>query len=217
MTSFNDRFKELRNLLRSYEETGYTFDDAPDRPGAALAAFLRQAGRHPGRAAELAAEIDDLLSKGLFSEEIAEDVDLLPHIKPPIGASVEECLLLIRQHLVDFLEVPGRPAPVTPPQTAWEWKGRFPELSHFLSAYFHQDFDAEYASHREAVDDYLDGVSEGDLRIVIKEIQDFLDMNTDDISLRDASRTLGLCISPPKGVSLRRWLNDVREIIAHHK
>jgi hypothetical protein len=216
MTLINDRFKELRNLLRSYEETGYTFDDAPDRPGAALSAFFRQAARHPGQAAAVAAEIDDLLSKGLFSEEIAEDVDLLPHINPPSGATVEECLLLVRQHVAHFLEAPERPTLVTP-QTAWEWKGRFPELSHFLSAYFHQDFETEYASHREAVDDYLDGVSESDLRTVITEIQDFLDMNADDASLRAASGTLGLRISPPKGVSLRRWLNDVREIIAHRK
>ncbi|UYQ62616.1 contact-dependent growth inhibition system immunity protein [Streptomyces peucetius] len=216
MTSYSDRFKELRNLLRSYEETGYTFDDTPDHPGVALAAFLRQAARHPGRAAAAAAEIDDLLSRGLFSEEIADDVDLLPHIAPPVGSNVEACLLLVRQHLAHFLEGSEPPAPVAP-QTTWEWKERFPELAHFLSAYFHQDFDVEYASHREAVDDYLDGVSEDDLRTVAAEIQQFLVLNADDVSLRESSQTLGLRIGPPKGVSLRRWLNDVREIITHRK
>ncbi|ATW48620.1 contact-dependent growth inhibition system immunity protein [Streptomyces peucetius] len=203
MTPFPDRFQELRNLLRSYEVTGYAFDDSPDRPGAALAAYLRQAAYQPGRAAVAVAEIDDLLSKGLFNEEIADDIDLLPHINPLSGTSVESCLRLICEHLTRFLESPHLP-PRAGPETTWEWKERFPELSHLFGAYFHQDFASEYASHKEAMDDYLDGVSEQDLRKATTEIQQFLHLNKEDTSLRDAARTLGLRISPPAGVSLRR-------------
>ncbi|MEU3908209.1 hypothetical protein AB0F20_31090 [Streptomyces goshikiensis] len=103
MTPSNDRFRELRELLSSYEETGYVFDDTEKRRGVALSAYLRQAARDPARAAEAAAEIDDLIETGLFSDEIADDVDLLPHINPPRGETVESCLAVIGRHLRQFL------------------------------------------------------------------------------------------------------------------
>ncbi|BFO17218.1 hypothetical protein SHKM778_36060 [Streptomyces sp. KM77-8] len=48
------------------------------------------------------------------------------------------------------------------PQSRWEYRERFPELSQFLGGHFHQDFFDEYASYTEAVDDYLAGASETD-------------------------------------------------------
>ncbi|WP_405787595.1 hypothetical protein [Streptomyces sp. NBC_01367] len=139
MTPSNDRFRELRELLRSYTVTGYVFDDTEDRRGIALSAYLRQAALDPARAAEAAAEIDDLLETGLFSDEIADDVDLLPHIRPPRGGTVEGCLAVVGGHLRRFLAEPDSPSRL-PPQTAWEWRERFPELSHLMAAYFHQDW-----------------------------------------------------------------------------
>ncbi|MFE9845536.1 contact-dependent growth inhibition system immunity protein [Streptomyces goshikiensis] len=103
MAPSNDRFHELRELLHSSAVTGYAFDDTEDRRGVALSAYLRQAARDPARAAEAAAEIDDLIGTGLFSDEIADDVDLLPHINPPRGETVESCLAVIGGHLRQFL------------------------------------------------------------------------------------------------------------------
>ncbi|MEV7441465.1 contact-dependent growth inhibition system immunity protein [Streptomyces sp. NPDC091204] len=214
MTPSNDRFRELRQLLRSYEVTGYVFDDTENRSGAALSAYLRQAAIDPTRAAEAAAEIEDLLKTGLFSDEIADDVDLLPHIQPPHGKTVEGCLAVIGGHLRQFLAEPAAPSQ-TPPQTAWEWKERFPELSHLLGAYFHQDFSLEYSSHREALDDYTSDASEDDLRQLAGEIHEFLSLNESDQLLKKSAATLGLSILPPKGVRLRQWLADVREIVLH--
>lgn len=214
MTPSNDRFRELRQLLRSYEVTGYAFDDTEDRRGAALSAYLRQAALDPARAAEAAAEIDDLLKTGLFNDEIADDVDLLPHIRPPHGKTVESCLAVIGGHLRQFLAKPETPSQ-SPPQTAWEWKERFPELSHLLGAYFHQDFSLEYSSHREALDDYASDASESDLRQVAHEIDEFLTLNESDRLLKNSAATLGLSILPPQGVRLRQWLADVREIVLH--
>ncbi|MEU6054953.1 contact-dependent growth inhibition system immunity protein [Streptomyces xanthochromogenes] len=215
MTAPSDRFHELRSLLRSYEVVGYAFDDTEEQPGAALDAYLRQAVLHPARAARAAAEIDELLAVGLFSSEIADDVDLLPHINPPHGKSVESCLAVVRNHLVRFLTGPGTPSRIAP-QTSWEWKERFPELSHLLGAYFHQDFSHEYSSHKEALDDYISGVSPDDLRCVTQEIRDFLGLGESDQQLKEAAATLGLRVAPPRGVRLRQWLVDVQGIIAHH-
>ncbi|MFB7254966.1 contact-dependent growth inhibition system immunity protein [Streptomyces nojiriensis] len=214
MTPSNDRFRELRQLLRSYEVTGYAFDDTEDRRGVALSAYLRQAAIEPARAAEAAAEIDDLLETGLFNDEIADDVDLLPHIHPPHGRTVESCLAVIGGHLRKFLAEPEIPSQ-SPPQTAWEWRERFPGLRHLLGAYFHQDFSMEYSSHREALGDYVSDASESDLRQLAGEIQEFLILNESDKTLKESAMTLGLGILPPKGVRLRQWLADVREIVLH--
>ncbi|MFF3430699.1 contact-dependent growth inhibition system immunity protein [Streptomyces sp. NPDC002602] len=214
LTPSNDRFRELRRLLCSYEVTGYVFDDTEGRSGAALSAYLRQAAIDPACAAEAAAEIEDLLETGLFNDAIADDVDLLPHIRPPRGKTVEGCLAVIGGHLRQFLAEPVAPSQ-TSPQTAWEWKERFPELSHLLGAYFHQDFSLEYSSHQEALDDYMSDISESDLRQLADEIHEFLSLNASDQLLKKSAVTLGLSILPPKGVRLRQWLADVREIVLH--
>ncbi|MFJ3911463.1 contact-dependent growth inhibition system immunity protein [Streptomyces vinaceus] len=214
MTPSNDRFRELRDLLRSYAVTGYAFDDTEDRRGVALSAYLRQAAIEPARAAEAAVEIDDLLEVGLFNDEIADDVDLLPHIHPPHGKTVESCLAVIGGHLRQFLAEPETPSQ-SPPQTSWEWRERFPGLRHLLAAYFHQDFSLEYSSHREALDDYLSDDSESDLRQLAGEIREFMILNESDQVLKESAATLGLGVFPPKGVRLRQWLADVREIVLH--
>ncbi|MFI6005587.1 contact-dependent growth inhibition system immunity protein [Streptomyces sp. NPDC051366] len=194
--------------------TGYAFDDTEDRRGVALSAYLRQAALDPARAAEAAAEIDDLLETGLFSDEIADDVDLLPHINPPRGKTVESCLAVIGRHLRQFLAEPETPSQ-SPPQTAWEWRERFPELRHLLGAYFYQENSLEYSSHKEALDDYVSDTSEIDLRQVADEIREFLILNESDQLLKKSAATLGLGVLPPQGVRLRQWLADVREIIVH--
>ncbi|MFF4385386.1 contact-dependent growth inhibition system immunity protein [Streptomyces sp. NPDC001552] len=214
MTPSNDRFRELRELLRSYTVTGYAFDDTEDRRGVALSAYLRQAALDPARAAGAAAEIDDLLETGLFNDEIADDVDLLPHIRPPRGGSVEGCLAVVGGHLRRFLAEPDAPSRL-PPQTAWEWREQFPALSHLMAAYFHQDFSLEYSSHGEALDDYVSGAAESDLWQVAGEIEDFLILNESDQLLKKSAATLGLSILPPQGVRLRQWLTDVRGIVLH--
>lgn len=214
MTPSNDRFYELRHLLRSYTVTGYTFDDTEERCGVALSAYLRQAAIEPARAAGAVAEIEDLLGVGLFSEEIADDVDLLPHIHPPRGKTVEDCLAVIGGHLRQFLAEPVAPSR-TPPRTAWEWRERFPGLRHLLAAYFHQDFSLEYSSHGEALDDYVSDASDDDLRQLAGEIDEFLILNESNKMLEESAATLGLGVLPPKGVRLRQWLADVREIVLH--
>lgn len=214
MTPSNDRFRELRQLLRSYTVTGYAFDDTEDRRGVALSAYLRQAALDPARAAEAAAEIDDLLETGLFSDEIADDVDLLPHINPPRGKTVESCLAVIGRHLRQFLAEPETPSQ-SPPQTAWEWRERFPQLRHLLGAYFYQENSLEYSSDKEALDDYVSDTSDIDLRQVADEIREFLIFNESDQLLKKSAATLGLGVLPPEGVRLRQWLADIREIIVH--
>ncbi|MEU8567604.1 contact-dependent growth inhibition system immunity protein [Streptomyces pathocidini] len=203
-----ERFPALHELLDSYASDGYIFTDTADRPGPALQAYARLAHDSPDRLELVLREIDDLLRIGLFSEEIADDVDLLPHIEPPAGVTVEQCLRVIRDHLVrmgdgEFL------VQFTAPETSWEWRARFPELHQLLGAYFHQDFSLDYDSHQEALDDYLSGASTADIRQAADQIRAFLSLIGTDQELGRAAQTLGLEVYPPKGVPLRQWLTDI--------
>ncbi|MGW6788054.1 hypothetical protein [Streptomyces chartreusis] len=102
------RFYELSDLLEAYAYTGFTFTDTAGTPGPGLASYLRIAARDPARAATAVQQIDELLSVGLFSEEIADDVEsqldtattaLGLDLLPPQGTSLRQWLELIRRRI----------------------------------------------------------------------------------------------------------------------
>ncbi|MDN3262263.1 contact-dependent growth inhibition system immunity protein [Streptomyces sp. CSDS2] len=213
----DDRFQELRRLLQAYEQPGRGFDDTTEVPGTALSACLRVAAFAPEHAARAVREIQDLRTAGLFSEEIADDVDLLPRIRPPRGVGVEDCLRVIQAHLDHFLAAPPPPRPAFRPELPWEWRERFPALARFLGAYFYQDsLKLEYGSHAEAIGDYLPGEPAEDIGKAATEIGGLLTLNQSEDQLHEATTTLGLAEPPPTGVPLRQWLVDLQGLIGHH-
>ncbi|MFE1589832.1 contact-dependent growth inhibition system immunity protein [Streptomyces sp. NPDC058737] len=206
------RFYELSDLLESYTNVDFTFSDTAEVPGPALSAYLRIAARDPARAATAIRQIDDLLSVGLFSDEIADEVENLPHIRPPRGTTVEDCLRVVRGHLDRLLHEPSR-VPQATPQTSWEWNKRFPFLGQLLGAYFHQDFSYLYASREEALDEYVGESDPEDRARAAQEIGELLEMVSSDGELRAATSALGLDLLPPRGMSLRKWLESIRRRI----
>ncbi|MEV0784096.1 contact-dependent growth inhibition system immunity protein [Streptomyces sp. NPDC050423] len=210
------RFHEVQELLAAYAAHTYAFTDTSEAPGPALSAYLRIASADPQRAATAVHQLDDILRTGLFSPEIADEVELFPKIEPSSGRSVEDCLRIIREHLVRQLQSSAKESR-TLPQTAWECRERFPELNQFLGAYFHQDFSDEYTSYSEAVDDYLSGASEADLDQLLRDITELLTMATTGRDLKQTASNLGMDVSPPPGVGLRQWLNDVAEIVSRRQ
>ena len=208
-----ERFCELGELLTAYTYTGFTFSDTAEDPGPALASYLRIAARNPARAATAVQQIDDLLSVGLFSEEIADEVDDLPHIRPPMGTSVEDCLRIVRDHLHRLLQEPSR-LPQVNPQNSWEWNERFPELSQLLGAYFHQDFSHFYDSRDEALDEYVGAATPEDRAQAVQEFGELLTMVSSDQELETATTALGLDLLPPQGMTLRQWLEFVQNRVA---
>ena len=209
------RFHEVQDLLEAYAAHDYTFTDSPEAPGPALSAYLRIVSKDPQRAATSVQQLDDLLRTGLHSPEIDDDVALLPKIEPVAGRSVEDCLRIVRDHLVRRI---GHPVPEAQPlpQNNWEYRERFPELSQFLGSYFHQDFFDEYTSHGEAVDDYLAGTSETDRNQLVRDIAELLALAATDRNLKEATSLLGMEVSPPTGVGIRQWLADVSGIVSRH-
>jgi hypothetical protein len=211
----DERFPALHELLDSYAFAGHTFTDTMEEPGPALQAYVRQTVRKPELLDQVISEIDDLLQVGLFSDEIADDVDLLPHIAPPAGRTVEQCLTVIRTHL-ESIRNGGAYQRSALPQTDWEWGKQFPELGHLLAGYFHQDFSRFYTSHRDALDDYFDGNPADMFAEAAREIGSFLSLIDSDSELDRATKILGLMVYPPEGVSLRQWLTDLQAVITDH-
>ncbi|MFA3872834.1 contact-dependent growth inhibition system immunity protein [Streptomyces sp. MMCC 100] len=209
------RFYEVQDLLAAYAAHDYAFTDTPEAPGPALSAYLRIVSRDPRRAATAVQQLDDLLLAGLQSSEIEDDVELFPKIEPPAGRSVEDCLRVIRAHLVRRLENPV-PAAQSLPTGRWEVRERFPELNQFLGSYFHQDFFDEYASYGEAVDDYLAGASEDDREQLVRDISGLLTLAGTDKELKQAVSILGMEVSPPAGTGIRRWLGDVHGLVSRY-
>lgn len=207
------RFHEVQDLLEAYAAHDYTFTDTPETPGPALSAYLRIVSTDPQRAATAVHQLDDILRTGLRSPEIADEVELFPKIEPPSGSSVEDCLRVIREHLVRRIEDPV-PATLPLPQNKWEYRERFPELNQFLGSYFHQDFFDEYTSYKEAVDDYVAGASENDLNQLVRDISKLLTSAVADSDLKQATSILGMDVSPPPGVGIRQWLSDVAGIVS---
>ncbi|WP_026151259.1 contact-dependent growth inhibition system immunity protein [Streptomyces prunicolor] len=207
------RFYELGDLLKAYTYTGFTFSDTAETPGPGLASYLRIAARDPVRATTALQQIDDLLSVGLFSDEIADEVEDLPHIRPPMGKNVEDCLRIVRGHLERLLQDPSQ-VPQMNPQNSWEWNERFPELSQLLGAYFHRDFSNIYDSRDEALDEYVSESAPEERTQGVQELGELLTMVSSDQELHTAATALGLDLLPPQGMALRQWLELIQHRIA---
>ncbi|MCT9077220.1 contact-dependent growth inhibition system immunity protein [Streptomyces fulvoviolaceus] len=206
------RFYEIDHLLTAYARSGSTFSDTAEVPGPGLTSYLRVVARDPARGATAVQQIDDLLAVGLFAEEIADEVDPLPRIQPPAGMSVEDCLRIARDHIYRVLQEPSQVQRVNP-QNRWEWKETFPFLSQLLGAYFGQDFPDWYATWEEAIDDYLGDMGGEEARHTAEEVTEFLTIVESDQELKQATHILGLELLPPRGMTLRRWLESMRHRI----
>lgn len=209
------RFHEVHELLASYAASGFTFTDTPEIPGPALASYIRVTLRDLERAAEVVRQLDDLLTVGIFSGEVAGDVELFPQIMPPQGVSVEECLRIARDHIMRALSQPDQ-FPLVAPQNEWEWRQRFPALHELLGIYFDQDFSHNYSSHCEALREYLSDMTAADHYGTVREIPELLSIATSEEVLRAATETLGRDVAPPQGRTLRQWLLDMKATVEQH-
>ncbi|GHJ31539.1 hypothetical protein TPA0910_59720 [Streptomyces hygroscopicus subsp. sporocinereus] len=109
----------------AYTQAGYVFTDTPSIPGPALRGYLRVISRFPERGVRALQEIDELLAVGLFSSEVADEVNLMPRVRPVEGKSVEECLSIARDHIRAALRNPQNHAGQVP-QMGREWEDVFP-------------------------------------------------------------------------------------------
>lgn len=207
------RFYEITELLEAYADTGFTFSDTSEAPGPGLTSYLRVVARNPERGMVAVQQIDDLLTIGLFSAEVADDIEWMPEIQPPTGMSVEDCLRISRNHIDRALQDLSL-VPKANPQNRWEWNEWFPALRQLLGAYLNQRCFDFYTSPDEAVDDYRNESDPDDVSKCVAEITELLTIVVSDEELDQASDALGLGLLPPAGTTLRQWLENIRYRIA---
>ncbi|MEV8596628.1 contact-dependent growth inhibition system immunity protein [Streptomyces sp. NPDC052012] len=202
------RFHEIHHVLSAYASSGFTYSDAADVPGPGLAPYLRLVARDPARGATAVQQIDELLAIGLSAEGIADEVNALPRIQPPAGMTVEDCLRIARDQIHRALQDRR-----LKPRSPQEWEERFPILDQLLGAYFCQDFPCWYATWQEAIDDYVGDMSGEEAGDAAEEITELLALVDSDQELKQATHILGLELLPPRGMTLRRWLEGMRQRI----
>lgn len=88
-------------------------------------------------------------------------------------------------------------------------------LSNFLGAYFHQDFDAEYAEPWDAVLDYRRGATGARRATVANQIRHLVAISDDDQDIEAAVDSLGMHYSPTYDgySSYRVWLTAVADFL----
>ncbi|MCT7353739.1 contact-dependent growth inhibition system immunity protein [Streptomyces sp. 15-116A] len=124
--------------------------------------------------------------------------------------SIEDCLHIAREHVHrSLLGLSQR----VKPQNERERQERFPTLGRLLGAYFCQDFPDWYATWEEAIDDYLSAMDEEEAEDTAEEIADLLALVDSNQELAQATDILGLEHRPPRGMTLRRWLESMRHRI----
>lgn len=79
----------------------------------------------------------------------------------------------------------------------------YPLLTYYMQGYLHQDWDLEYASDLEALDDFLDGTSND--AVLMSEIDSALMMATDELN-EEVFRNCAYYF----GDSAHDWLNILR-------
>ncbi|MEU6257804.1 contact-dependent growth inhibition system immunity protein [Streptomyces sp. NPDC047043] len=83
-------------------------------------------------------------------------------------------------------------------------------MSQLLGAYFHQDSSSFYDSRDEALDEYVSATTPEERVQAGQELGELLTVVSSDQELETAARALGLDILPPQAMSLRQWLELVR-------
>lgn len=83
----------------------------------------------------------------------------------------------------------------------------YPALGNFLSAYFHQDWQAEHGSAEAVVSYYLDNEADSEIVAVRDELSRLSSDLADETSLASRLRTLGCEYDPPADdIGWGEWL-----------
>jgi hypothetical protein len=199
---------ELRVLLRAYNAVprAERFVDTEDTPSPAMRSYLRMATYFPGRASRATADILNVLRHGLDDERVQRDVPKMCPITPPPGRTVEDCLAAMVPHLVAFTNGGEQAEPATP-ETIWEWRERFPNLSAMFLGWFHQDAPG---SEDEALRSYAEHEPAHEVAAAARELAGLRELcGENEELLGTAVVALGTEQLPADGQPFALWLDDV--------
>ncbi|MFE3634671.1 contact-dependent growth inhibition system immunity protein [Streptomyces sp. NPDC059168] len=205
------RYGELDQVMRAY--LGHPADDTPDRPGAALTAYLRQTWHsRPWALAIAERQLRDYVENppGRLRLRLGEFYAI-----PDIGLAegeIQQWLLCLADHIKRSIEAGEVPPPAIP-ATHWEWQARFPELGQFLGGWFSQDMPDEFTDHATAVEDYRDSTDPHLVARLIGELHELLALDLDESDYAIAMAELGMEVDPPDPYSPDAWLSLVADLL----
>jgi hypothetical protein len=112
---------------------------------------------------------------------------------------------------VPIIEPPLRPVPSKPDPV----QERYPKLSHFFGAYFHEDWNLDAASDLEVVRRFKRETAAAGLERVRRELSAFLAEPLDEVALDDVLvRSLGCYYDPTPAMTNRDWLHRIMTYLA---
>ncbi len=187
--------------------------DREGRPSVGMRGYLRMAARHPGRAAVVVAELELLLEHGPEDEVIdalAEAGIADPaKLRPSDDVFPDEWFERMLPHLRAFVAA-GETVPEAIPETSWEWRQRFDEISGLLGGGFYMYWQDDFADHDAVIDDYLsDGMDVAQATAMLADLRELRGICPGDDELEKPLRILGFHGRPPKGDTYNSWLDHV--------
>ncbi|WP_327296319.1 hypothetical protein [Streptomyces sp. NBC_01197] len=167
-----------------------------------MRSYLRVAVYYPARPFRATREIAEIIHLGINHWDVSTCLATMPPIIPPRGRIRVDCLLAMIPYLAAFENEGYREAPI-PPDSSWEWRERFPNLSILVS---------------HAARQYLSTPNEAISPLLFKEISDHRiaagRRELDELrgiwpAARDwdeATVGLGMTSAPPGQLSPASWL-----------
>ncbi|MFJ8138595.1 contact-dependent growth inhibition system immunity protein [Streptomyces sp. NPDC096013] len=198
------RYGELDQVIRAY--AGQPADDTPDKPSAALVAYLRHTWHtRPWALAVAERQLREYADHppGRLRLRLGEFY-AIPDVGLPEG-EIQQWLYCLADHIRHSVEEGEVPPPATP-ATHWEWHARFPELGQFLGGWFSQDMPDEFDDHDAAIDDYRTATDPHLVARLTGELHELLALDLDESDYALAVAELGMEVDPPAPYSPSGWL-----------
>lgn len=225
-------FKELPELLHAYtyardiEQTrgdgsAIAGDiDMPDQPSVGMRSYLRIASRHPGQAARLVSELKILIERGPEDEIVDELIDAgiadPARLRPSDDVLPDEFFQRMLPHLQAFIDA-GDQVDDNVPETSWEWRHRFDELSHLFGG-FYMYWQDDYADHDAVIDGKIGGQPDPEVVAnTLAQLEELRSFCADEKSLEVALRRLGFNGYPPQRMPYSDWFSHIeRRLRRYH-
>ncbi|MEU8561806.1 contact-dependent growth inhibition system immunity protein [Streptomyces cyaneofuscatus] len=212
---FDRRYGELDQAISAY--AGMPADDEPDKPSAALLAYLRHTWHHrPWVLATAEQQIRTYARNppGRLRLSLGEFYPV-PDVGLPESA-IQEWLFVIADHLKRSVEE-GEIPPASIPRTHWEWHARFPETGQFLGGWFSQDMPDEFPDLDAPVHDYTATTDPQLVARLTGELHELLALGLEEPEYALAMAELGMEVDPPHPYSPSGWLAHLADILGGFK
>ncbi|MFJ4920278.1 hypothetical protein [Streptomyces sp. NPDC088725] len=196
---------ELRQLLQAYRSVPVPADecfvDSEDAPSRGMRSYLRVAVYYPARPFRATREIAEIIHLGINHWDVRACLATMPPIIPPRGKVRIDCLLGMIPYLAAFENEGYREVPI-PPDSSWEWRERFPNLSQLVSRATWRS----PAPSEAVVLDRLEEMSDHRIAAARRELDELRGIMPETSDWAEAIEGLGAVTPIPGDLAPSHWL-----------